>query len=1127
MGWAILSVLDGVQLADTFGTAGVRSPQVSVLWGIDLTKLHAWGINCYESSSQLYSTKLRTPASIKYSCIVGCITLSFFFCVLLFDLLNMDKMCLKLFYPLVVLLLHMSHLGFVSGLRRGATNIRCIEKERQALLAVKQGLVGNHSLSSWGSNATTDCCKWEGVHCSKQTGHVTKLDLHSTWQYLPLQSKISPELFELQHLEYLNLSYNSFSDNQIPKSIGSLSNLKFLDLSDSSFGGEVPYQLGNLTQLQFLDLGGLNYFTNPKNLNWLPHLSSLTHLNLEEMNLSNVLHWPKVVDKLPKLQSLTLSSCDLPIPILSSLSHINTSKSLSSVDLSDNHLTFSIFHWLSTYNTSLVSVDLSANNLSGSIPDVLGNLSSLLHLSLAANSIEGQVPKAIGQLCSLQSLDLSYNKLSGSIPDVFSNLSSLLHLSLAANSIEGQVPKTVGQLCSLQSLDLSHNNLSGSIPDVFGNLSSLLDLYLGFNSIEGQLPKTIGRLSSLQLLDLSHNNLSGSIPDVFGNLSSLLDLYLGFNSIEGQLPKTIGRLCSLQLLDLSRNNHSGEFSEFIQGLFGCGGNSIRILLLSGNQLTGRIPERIGSLSNLENFNVSMNSLTGVITEAHFSNLSKLLYLDLSSNSLTLNIRSDWLPPFQLVRIRLMSCKIGPHFPKWLRTSLRSFYELDLSDAGIYDIIPSWFQDNSMKFSQYRVLSLSSNQLEGPIHSLPSGLSSLDLSSNKLSGRISFLCASKNRNLTFLDLSNNSFSGELPNCWKHLENLVILDLSNNAFSGKIPTSIGSLASLETLKLSKNNFAGELPSSLKNCTNLQFFDIGENRITGKIPEWMGISFSKLAILILRSNQFSGSLPLELCHLKDIQLLDLSRNCFSGTIPQCLNNLTTLAQKGSSSPSIMHSVFATIYYVHYEDDASLIWKGRMSKYKSTLGLVKSIDFSSNRLDGEIPRQITDLIGLVSLNLSRNYLTGQMPPQIGKLQSLDFLDLSRNHIYGRIPTSLSQMYGLGVLDLSNNNLSGKIPIGTQLQSFDPSTYAENPQLCGLPLQKICPTGETRSKQVPKEEEDELISFGFYVSMGLGFVVGFWGVCGSLIFNRSWRYTYFGFLNVLRDWVYVRAMLIRRQRML
>lgn len=86
--------------------------------------------------------------------------------------------------------------------------------------------------------------------------------------------------------------------------------------------------------------------------------------------------------------------------------------------------------------------------------------------------------------------------------------------------------------------------------------------------------------------------------------------------------------------------------------------------------------------------------------------------------------------------------------------------------------------------------------------------------------------------------------------------------------------------------------------------------------------------------------------LCHLKDIQLLDFSLNYISGTMPQCLNNLTTMDQKGNSSQSITHRrsiyVATTFSLIDYEDDASLIWKGRMSVYKSTLGLVKSIDFS-----------------------------------------------------------------------------------------------------------------------------------------------------------------------------------------
>ena len=59
-------------------------------------------------------------------------------------------------------------------------------------------------------------------------------------------------------------------------------------------------------------------------------------------------------------------------------------------------------------------------------------------------------------------------------------------------------------------------------------------------------------------------------------------------------------------------------------------------------------------------------------------------------------------------------------------------------------------------------------------------------------------------------------------------------------------------------------------------------------------------------------------------------------------------------------------------FVDRAIWIWKGREREYQSILGLVKSIDFSNNKLVGTIPREILKLDGLISLNLSRNLLTG-----------------------------------------------------------------------------------------------------------------------------------------------------------
>ncbi|KAI5345604.1 hypothetical protein L3X38_013481 [Prunus dulcis] len=418
------------------------------------------------------------------------------------------------------------------------------------------------------------------------------------------------------------------------------------------------------------------------------------------------------------------------------------------------------------------------------------------------------------------------------------------------------------------------------------------------------------------------------------------------------------------------------------------------------------------------------------------------------------------------------------FPKWLQTQ-KNYTWLDISDAGISDTIPSWFWDLSQKLEIMDIshnqlrgtvgnirlefapsLNLSWNQLQGPIPSILSKASVLDLSHNNFSGAASFLCATKDSNLTFLDLSSNHVFGELPDCWIHFKKLVFLDLSNNYLFGKIPTTMGHLFCIKTLRLSNNRFVGELPSQLKNCTKLTLFDLGENNLSCSIPEWLGASLPNLTILILRGNQFYGSIPPQLFHLTDVQILDLSMNNISGTIPKCLN-LTVLAQKGNSSRIIQNSYSAKLgevgYTWNYEEEASLTWKGVRSKYKSTLGLVKSIDLSSNKLTGEIPSEITDLVGLVSLNL--------------------------------IPNSLSRIDRIGYLDLSENNLSRKIPIVTQLQSFGPSSYGGNPPLCGLPLLTTCDEEEAGPGQtmlVNQDDKDGLITQGFYISLGLGFAVGF-----------------------------------------
>ncbi|GMN69689.1 hypothetical protein TIFTF001_038735 [Ficus carica] len=998
-----------------------------------------------------------------------------------------------------------------SSLGVGEPRIRCKDAERQALLRIKDDLCDSTDgtfLPSWGNEEDKrECCEWSGISCDNKTGHVIKLDLSKEDASLSI-GNLSSALVELQHLNYLDLSGTYKDGNFIPSFIGRLTKLRYLDLSSSSLEGDVPPQLGNLSNLQYLDLRG-NSQLKIKSLKSISHLSSLRLLDLGSTNMSMAHDWVHVVNNLPHLTNLSLSYSELPDTVPQSLSFVNSSKFLAVLDLSENLLSASVFLWLFNYSGSLVHLDL--------------------HNSLSKTSI----PEAFGNLVALESLYLSGNKFEGSIPHSFGNMNSLTYLDLKgaeiyygprSSGLGGPIPKSFGNMTALAYLDLSNNQLEGSIPEGFGNMTFLQYLDLSSNMLSGEIPKSIWKICTLQQLLAFDNSLSGQLQ--FAESSTRCAHF------------------PLEILHLEMNRIGGSLPNFTMY------PSLKELLLFSNRLTGNVSKSLGQLSKLEVLQISDNFMADLISEAHFSKLFNLTHLDFSSNShIVFNISNDWIPPFQLEDIELGGCKLGPHFPKWFLTR-NSIQTLNLSNSGIADPIPDTLWSH---FDMSATLDLSNNKIRGTIQDnegfIASPIYTVDLSSNQLEGPVpAFLLQSisvnlfKNQfsdinalctqspylsNLVFLDVSYNQLSGELPDCWSRAVLLRVLILGNNKLSGKIPSSIGFLTSIGILHLNNNNLTAELPLSLKNCTKLVIFDVGENKLLGPVPTWIRRSLSKLVVLSLRSNNFTGSMPSDLCRLVQLQLLDLSSNNLSGNIPNCLGNITALKAIGGTDSAFREpyiegsSGWSDVPIGYYQENLFLVWKGALLAFKN-LGLLKNIDLSSNRLSGDIPREITQLIGLVSLNLSRNNLSGQIPQEIGQLKSLDALDLSNNHLLGRIPSSLSQIDRLNTLDLSNNNLSGKIPSGIQLQTRDPVAYLGNPELCGAPLAKKCPGEEkptvsgATEDHADDQEKDEFITRGFYISAAVGFIVAFWGFYLTLIFNKSWRYRYFKSLNNAGDWLYV-----------
>ncbi|KAL8166873.1 hypothetical protein V2J09_008372 [Rumex salicifolius] len=1016
----------------------------------------------------------------------------------------MEKLRFKLLLLLMVCIIcSAATVGF------GSTN--CKEVERNALLRFKHSFIdGRDLLDSW---VGQDCCNWKGVLCSNLTGFVTTLNLGSESfgpiSYSFSSREVNPALLELKFLRYLDLSLIHFNHSRIPQFLGSMTQLQHLNLS-------VPQNLGNLTKLVSLDLSDCDACKS-NSLGWASKLGNLQYLDLSGTDLSQATDSLSVLlHTLPSLLVLKLEGCDLRNSDQAIRNSSISSSPLQDLALFYNSLGGPFPSSIQNFS-SITYLDLSHNQLSSVVPLWLGNQFHLKELNLGCNFLTGSFPPCIQNLSSIESIDLSCNSFNSSLPSWISS-KNLKHLQLTRNSFNGPFPQFIQNSSHLKSIELSDNQFTFSIPSWLANNRELelVDLSNNhFNRVDGGI-STIGQLCSLIILDLSSNPYQAEVSESQSNFSrcaiyNLEELYLSGNSTSilspifgsfsshgflrlvdsnlDALPLFSGSLSALELLDLSNNNLS-TVPPTLRSLI-----SLQDLYLSYNNLE-TIPPFLGSFASLSKLDLSSNHLSDV-HQVSLANLSSLTYLDMSSNSLVLNVSPDWRPPFHLEYLNMLPCKLNGPFPKWL-LSQEHISELDLSDTGIVGPLPDNI-GNAMPTLQ--ILRLANNHING---SIPKSLCELT-------------------NLNLLDLRKNRLSGWIPDCWESSWLLLAVELSSNTLSGSIPNSLTEVRSLQLLSLANNSLQGELNMVFTStCERLEVLDVGRNHLQGEIPPWNGATFPSLQILILRENRLEGMIPPQLCLVHTLQVIDLAQNDLIGNILQCFGQFQGMGSF-ALGPSPTDSF--TISVSPDEWSAMEVIKGEEREYTSVLHLLVNLDLSCNNLVGVIPTNLTSLSLLIGLNLSHNQLTGPIPKEIGKMMKLESLDLSSNHLSGSIPESLSSLTSLSKMNLSFNNLRGQIPTGHQLQVLDDpaSIYCGNPGLCGDPLPTKCfgeGIAQTPTSLVNFKDEDKHEKMLLYVVIMLGFASGFWAVIGILVVKRRWRHAYFGLAEEIGDWLYVRVTL-------
>nr|TKV99625.1 hypothetical protein SEVIR_8G056466v2 [Setaria viridis] len=332
------------------------------------------------------------------------------------------------------------------------------------------------------------------------------------------------------------------------------------------------------------------------------------------------------------------------------------------------------------------------------------------------------------------------------------------------------------------------------------------------------------------------------------------------------------------------------------------------------------------------------------------------------------------------------------------------------------------------------------------------------------------CSNRTSHVVKLDLHGDcgpsyELGGEMSSFLVGLQHLKYLDLSCNNFNGSsIPKFIGSLRSLEYLNLSRAAFAGRIPPQLDSLTwvshlfLLKYLDMSSLDLSAAVDWIYGISslpslevlhlrdsylrntntilshsnLTALKVLDISYNSFHAAIsPSWFWHIRTLTYLDLSSCGFQGPIPYEMGNMTSLEQVYISDnnitsmipPNLENLCNLKIMELPASNIIGDIGDLMDRLPKCSWNKLYVLDFSYNKLGGNLPNWLQPLKNLSNLNLYGNNISGPLPLWIGGLNNLTILNLGSNRLVGEINEEhLEALTNLQVLLMSDNSLSTRV---------------------------------------------------------------------------------------------------------
>lgn len=525
----------------------------------------------------------------------------------------------------------------------------------------------------------------------------------------------------------------------------------------------------------------------------------------------------------------------------------------------------------------LKRIDISKNQISDIAPDAFQGLKSLTSLVLYGNKIT-EIPKGLFDgLVSLQLLLLNANKINCLRVNTFQDLQNLNLLSLYDNKLQTISKGLFAPLQSIQTLHLAQN------PFVCDCHLKWLADYLQDNPIETSgarcsSPRRLAnkrisqikskkfrcsgsedyrnRFSSECFMDLvcpEKCRCEGTIVDCSNQKLSRIpshlpeyttDLRLNDNDISVlEATGIFKKLPNLRKINLSNN----RIKEVREGAFD-GAAGVQELMLTGNQLETMHGRMFRGLSGLKTLMLRSNLISCVNNDT-FAGLSSVRLLSLYDNRITTISPGAFTTLVSLSTINLLSNPFNCNchmawLGRWLRKRRivsgnprcqKPFFlkEIPIQDVAIQDFTCEGNEENSCQLSPRcpeqctcveTVVRCSNRGLRALPKGMPKDVTELYLEGNHLTAVPKEL--STFRQLTLIDLSNNSISMLTNHTFSNMSHLSTLILSYNRLRCIPVHAFNGLKSLRVLTLHGNDISSVPEGSFNDLTSLSHLALGTN-------------------------------------------------------------------------------------------------------------------------------------------------------------------------------------------------------------------------------------------------------------------------------------------------------------